>query len=82
MYCSNAKIAIYSIPINCNKIKRTPIEKVHTFHVPGTIFTTLRLFRNLRLSAMSQIVTLHQAGKACRLQTLQLIGPIQKLWGK
>ncbi len=68
--------------MNCNKIKRTLIEKVHKFQKPGTVFKTIHFLRNLRLSAMSQIVTLHQAGKACRLQTLQLIGPIQKLWGK
>ncbi len=46
---------------------------------PATLFTTLHFLCQLRMGAISQSVTLHQARKACQRQAFQLIVPICKL---
>ncbi len=48
----------------------------------GTIFTTIHLLRTLHLGPLNQSIRLHWGGKACRWQTLELIGPICKLQTK
>ncbi len=40
---------------------------------PGAVFTTLYFHRNLRMSPISQSVTLHKAGKASQGQIIKSI---------
>jgi hypothetical protein len=48
----------------------------------GTVLTTLNFLCNLGMGRIDKIVSLNQFGKACKGQTLLLIGPIHKLCRK
>ncbi len=54
-------------------------HKTLTLKKSGTVFTTLHFLPNLQMGPISQIVTLHRAGKACKGKTLLFIGSVSEL---
>ncbi len=54
----------------------------HCSQLSDMVLATLQILCNLRMNPISQSVTLQQAGKAWKGQTLQVIEPIRKLSNK